>query len=180
MAIDAEDGNTGGQGGPALLVLVLLCAQDRILLLQRGHEPYCGKWAPPGGFVEAHESLESAAVRETYEEVGIQINKDDLLPHAIISLPKLNQVYVVFMAELAEPHAPVAQLPEALDARWFSEAEFLATDLWAPAIDSGVGVEALFDRIRTRRCEIYQQTDDSLRVISTNNSIRYIWRNNSG
>jgi 8-oxo-dGTP diphosphatase len=34
-----------------------------VLLVQRGSEPYRGRWALPGGFVQAEESVESAAWR---------------------------------------------------------------------------------------------------------------------
>ncbi|HOX37945.1 MAG TPA: NUDIX domain-containing protein [Candidatus Brocadiia bacterium] len=58
----------------AVDVLVLSWAGDKIqaLLIERGNEPYKGRWALPGGFVEPDESLEQAAARETKEETGIQ------------------------------------------------------------------------------------------------------------
>jgi 8-oxo-dGTP diphosphatase len=43
-----------------------------ILLIERGHEPFKGKWALPGGFMEWNESCEQAAARELQEETSIK------------------------------------------------------------------------------------------------------------
>jgi 8-oxo-dGTP diphosphatase len=64
---------------PALTVDLALITSERkprVLLIQRGGEPFAGMWALPGGFVEENEPLERAALRELHEETGIEI--DDL------------------------------------------------------------------------------------------------------
>lgn len=42
-----------------------------VLLIRRGHEPWKGMWALPGGFVELDESLEQACARELAEETSV-------------------------------------------------------------------------------------------------------------
>ena len=44
----------------------------KVLLIQRGIEPYKGQWALPGGFVGIDESAEECARRELQEETGLQ------------------------------------------------------------------------------------------------------------
>lgn len=44
-----------------------------VVLVRRGHPPHQGEWALPGGFVEADESAEEAAMREAEEETGLKI-----------------------------------------------------------------------------------------------------------
>lgn len=43
----------------------------KVLLIQRGIEPYKGQWALPGGFVGIDESAEECARRELQEETGL-------------------------------------------------------------------------------------------------------------
>ncbi len=45
--------------------------QLRVLLIERGAEPYKGCWALPGGFMNIDESAEQCARRELEEETGL-------------------------------------------------------------------------------------------------------------
>lgn len=44
----------------------------KVLLIQRGIEPYKGKWAFPGGFMQIDETAEECAKRELEEETGLK------------------------------------------------------------------------------------------------------------
>jgi 8-oxo-dGTP diphosphatase len=60
---------------PAVSVDVVLFGHDgstrKTLLIERGKEPFEGRWAFPGGFLEIDEEIEAAARRELVEETGI-------------------------------------------------------------------------------------------------------------
>jgi 8-oxo-dGTP diphosphatase len=56
---------------PLPTVDIIIETTGGIVLIERKNEPF--GWALPGGFVDYGESLEKAAVREAFEETGLQV-----------------------------------------------------------------------------------------------------------
>ncbi len=65
--------------GPSLAVDIIIKSRGGVVLVRRRNDPYKGKWAIPGGFVEYGETVELAAAREALEETGIKVKLDGLL-----------------------------------------------------------------------------------------------------
>ncbi len=61
---------------PSATVDLAVFARDgetiRVLLIRRKNDPFAGKWAFPGGFIEIDEPFETAARRELKEETGVE------------------------------------------------------------------------------------------------------------
>ena len=49
-------------------------AKPKVLLIQRGDQPFKGGWAFPGGFMNMDETTEQCAVRELEEETGLRLS----------------------------------------------------------------------------------------------------------
>jgi 8-oxo-dGTP diphosphatase len=74
MHASAPQGFTYRFPRPALtvdVVIVTLEVNPRVLLIQRRDDPFAGRWALPGGFVEENEPLDRAALRELKEETQV-------------------------------------------------------------------------------------------------------------
>ncbi len=56
---------------PSLTVDGIIFIDKKICLIKRKNEPFKGKWALPGGYIEYSEKVEDAVVREIYEETGL-------------------------------------------------------------------------------------------------------------
>ncbi|HSB08628.1 MAG TPA: NUDIX hydrolase [Blastocatellia bacterium] len=110
---------------PALTVDIVLFhpsgAEVEVLLIKRANEPFKGRWAFPGGFVDEDESLEAAAARELNEETGLADTRLEQIgafgdPGRD---PRGHTVSVVFSGILEERIAP-SPADDAADARWHS------------------------------------------------------------
>src|SRR6185295_1862466 len=58
---------------PKLAACTVFMLDGGVVLLKRSIEPSRGKWVFPGGFVDRGEPVPDAAVRETFEEVGLRV-----------------------------------------------------------------------------------------------------------
>ncbi|HKH10487.1 MAG TPA: NUDIX hydrolase [Rubrobacter sp.] len=58
---------------PKLMVDVVIPSGDGVVLIRRAGDPFEGRWALPGGFVEVGETVEAAATREAAEETGLAV-----------------------------------------------------------------------------------------------------------
>lgn len=104
---------------PKLHVSTFVVCQNKLLWLKRAYEPRAGYWTIPGGFVEQGESLHEAAAREAKEEVHIDIAPEELTLYGLGALTFLNEVHVIFRAEVTNPE--ISTSPEALEVLWLSE-----------------------------------------------------------
>jgi len=90
-------------------------AGGEVLLLRRGFAPGQGRWTFPGGFVDLGESTQQAAVRETREELQIEVALGRLV--GVYSRPQDRVVLVVYAARaLGAPRTT----PEATEIRAFA------------------------------------------------------------
>jgi 8-oxo-dGTP diphosphatase len=84
-------------------VLCLLESEEGVLLLERNKEPHKGKYIPIGGKIEPFEDPLSAVIRETFEEVGIKLKKDDVRYAGVLaetSPVKFNFINFIYRAHV--------------------------------------------------------------------------------
>ena len=115
---------------PKLVVGALAEWEDRVLLCRRAIEPRHGMWTLPAGFMENGETVEQAARRETYEEACARVGELQL--YTLFDLPHINQVYMLFRGELADPDFAAGE--ESLEVRLFDEADIPWSELAFPTI----------------------------------------------
>jgi len=104
---------------PKVVVGCLAVWEGRVLLCKRAIEPRHGLWTLPAGFLENGESLADGAMRETLEEANARVTLDDL--YTVISLPQINQIYVMFRARLDD--LGFGPGTESLEVRLYDEAD---------------------------------------------------------
>lgn len=102
---------------PKLIAGCLPVWKEQILLCKRAIEPSYGLWTLPAGFMENQETLEQAALRESHEEANANLEIENI--YSIISLPHINQIYVLYRAKLLDLDFYAG--PESLDVQLFNE-----------------------------------------------------------
>lgn len=101
-------------------VVMTLETKARVLLIERGNEPYKGHWAIPGGFLNIDETTEQCAIRELEEETGLRIDK----VHQIGAYSKVDRdprgrtISVAYLATVEESLEARGQ-DDAAKAKWF-------------------------------------------------------------
>jgi ADP-ribose pyrophosphatase YjhB (NUDIX family) len=130
---------------PRVLVTCLVEWKDSVLLCKRADPPAEGRWTPPAGFVEMDETLEQAAVRETCEETGIELDPAALHLQIVSSVPWMSEIYIGFRAMVVDPRIRIG--PESTEARFFEEKDVPWERL---AFKETIGYLQLFFRDRQR------------------------------
>jgi 8-oxo-dGTP diphosphatase len=111
---------------PSLTVDCIIFGLDessklKVLLIQRGHDPYKDRWALPGGFVDMDEDLEAAALRELKEETGVT----DVFIEQLFTFgtpgrdPRGRVVSVAYFALVNLKQHKISADTDAIDVKWF-------------------------------------------------------------
>ena len=145
-----------------LVILTIRNGAFSVLLVERGSQPFAGRWALPGGFVGIDEDLADAAYRELEEETGVGAESVHLEQLATFGRPDRDPRHrVVSTAYLAVG----ADLPEvrggsdASDARWWPVSDALGQQL---AFDHREIVEVGVERVRGK----LEYSDLALRFVA--------------
>ncbi|MYL22497.1 NUDIX domain-containing protein [Halomonas alkaliantarctica] len=83
---------------PRIVAGTLPVSGSKVLLCRRAIAPRKGYWTLPAGYMENAETTQQAAARETLEEACAEVSLANL--YTLIDLPHINQVYMIFRAEL--------------------------------------------------------------------------------
>ena len=94
---------------------------SKVLLIERGFDPFKGCWAFPGGFMNMDETTEQCAIRELEEETGLKVsNLHQIGAYSKVDRdPRGRTITVAYLAIVDAPIAVTGQ-DDAAKAQWFS------------------------------------------------------------
>ncbi len=106
---------------PAVTVdAILISNRNSLLLIERGREPFKGKWALPGGFINMDEELAVACQRELEEETGLRVGelKQFRAYGGVNRDPRHRTISVLFYA-FTDDELVACAGDDAANAQWF-------------------------------------------------------------
>jgi len=133
-------------------VFGFFAGKAKLLLVNRKNEPFKGKWALPGGFVNIDEELDDAVARELAEEtalVGVPLEQIHTFGN-VGRDPRGRVITVVFMGIATKGRNKLKADDDAAEARWFDIGK-LPKDL---AFDHNEVVRFAIKKLKKRK--IYQ------------------------
>lgn len=137
---------------PNIITGCLVRQGDQVMLCKRSIEPRSGYWTLPAGFMENGESAEDGAARETWEEACAQVEPGKL--YTLFSIPRINQVYMIFMADLDGGSFAPGEESEAVEL--FKEDDIPWANIAFPAMY--ITLKHFFEDIKTGNFETRSQT----------------------
>lgn len=101
-------------------VVVTKETDAKVLLIERGDDPYKGCWAFPGGFMNMDETTEQCAIRELEEETGLHVNNVVQIGaySKVDRDPRGRTVTVAYLAIVDRPLVVIGQ-DDAAKAEWW-------------------------------------------------------------
>lgn len=111
----------------SVVVISMIIHQDKVLITRRGDAvTHTGLWCMPCGYLDWNEVVEDAAIRETYEETGIDLRKYDhggiIMTELFSGFDTLKQDvsvhYRVDMNEIPPIDMSVIDKSEVIDVQW--------------------------------------------------------------
>ena len=129
---------SGRAGRVACAGAIVLDGAGRLLLIRRGREPGRGLWSLPGGRCEPGEDAAAAAVRETYEETGLEVTAGRLVGR--VERPGPGGItYLIDDLACTVTGGTLRAGDDADDARWIGAAELAALPVTEGLVEALTG-----------------------------------------
>jgi len=102
-------------------IIFINIVKNKILLIERGREPYKNYWALPGGFVDMDEELEDAAYRELKEETNVDnISLSQFKTYGTLGRdPRGRTISIIYYAITEKDGITAKAGDDAAKAEWF-------------------------------------------------------------